>query len=152
MSTEHHNAGQTDGQPPRNSDVTFEPSDINTRTIVLYLFYLALAVAATFIISIYIFRFTTDMAADSDRLPPPVRQGAGPTLPPEPRLQGMPGHPDDPQQDLRNKIRADQAANETLGWIDKQSGIAQIPVEDAMKLIVSKGLPADSAPPTGKKR
>jgi len=152
MSTEHHEHAQTNGQRPTHPDVTFEPADINTRTILLYLFYLALAVAATFFISIYILRFTTQMAADSDRLPPPVRQGVEQPLPPAPLLQGIPGNPDDPQQDLRNKIKADEAANERLGWIDQQAGIAQIPVEDAMKIIASKGLPAESALPAGKKR
>jgi len=152
MSTKHHNAGQAGEQPPTHSDVKFEAADINTRTILLYLFYLALAVAASFFVSIYIFRFTTKLAAESDTAPPPVRRGIGPTMPPEPRLQGMPGHTTDPQQDLRNKISADEAANERLGWMDQSTGIAQIPVEEAMKLIVSKGLPALPAPPAGKKR
>ncbi len=152
MSTEHHNADQNNGQPPIHPDVKFEPADINTRTILLYLFYLALAVAGTFFISIYIFRFMTEMAAKSDTALPPMRQGVEATLPPEPRLQGVPGHTNDAQEDLREKISADQAANERLGWIDQQSGIAQIPVEDAMKLLVSKGLPGASAPPTGNKR
>lgn len=151
MSTEHHEAGQPGGQPPRHSDVSFEAADINTRTILLYLFYLAVAVALSFVVSVFIFRFTTDMAAKSETAPPPVRQGVEPTLPPEPRLQGVPGHTTDPQQDLRDKISADQAANERLGWVDQQAGIAQIPVEDAMKIIVAKGLPAVAASP-GKKR
>ena len=36
-------------------------------------------------------------------------------------------------------------ANETLGWIDKQAGVVQIPVHDAMKIIAQKGLPAAGA-------
>jgi hypothetical protein len=67
-------------------------------------------------------------------------------------LQGVPGHTTDPQQDLRNKLAADEAANEKLGWIDQQAGIAQIPVEEAMKIIVTKGLPAMPAPPGEKKK
>jgi len=150
MSTKDHNAGHTNGQPPTNTDVRFEAADINTRTILLYLFYLALTVAATFFVSIYIFRFTTDIAVDSDRLPPPVRRGVEQTMPPEPRLQGVPGHTNDAQQDLRDKRSADEAANDRLGWMDQQAGIAQIPVEEAMKIIVSKGLPAVSASSAGK--
>ena len=151
MSTEHHNAGHTNGQPPRNADVTFEATDVNTRTIVWYLFYLALAVAATFLISVYVLRITTKIDDKSDSAPPPVRQGVGPTMPPEPRLQGVPGHTTDPQQDLRTKRSADEAANERLGWIDQQAGIAQIPVDEAMKIIVSRGLPTVPMP-TQKRR
>ena len=66
-------------------------------------------------------------------------------LPPEPRMQGVPGHPTDPQADLRNKNAADNAANETTGWIDQNAGIAQIPVSEAMKIIAEKGLPGTPA-------
>ncbi|HTQ58729.1 MAG TPA: hypothetical protein VMI32_00775 [Candidatus Solibacter sp.] len=152
MSTDHHSTDPGSGQPPRHSDVTFEPRDVNTRTILLYLFYLALAVAATFFVSIYIFRFTTELVSKSDTAVPPMRQGVEERMPPEPRLQGVPGHMSDPQQDLRDKISADEAANKKLGWVDQSTGIAQIPVEEAMKIIVAKGLPAVAAAPAGKKR
>ena len=73
-------------------------------------------------------------------------------LPPEPRLQGVPGHTTDPQQDMRDKLNADNEENEQTRWIDRGSGIAQIPVKDAMKMIAEKGLPAISAPPAEKKK
>ena len=152
MSTEHHNTGHTGDQPPTNADVAFESSDVDTRTILAYLFYLALAVAAAFIVSVFIFRFTSKMAADSDTPMAPVHRGVGPTMPPEPMLQGVPGHETDPQLDLRLKRAADEAANEKYGWTDKQAGIARIPVEEAMKIIVSKGLPAVPAPAAEKKK
>jgi hypothetical protein len=67
-------------------------------------------------------------------------------LPPQPRLQGVPGSTSDPQQDLRDKIERDTQANETLAWVDKDKGIAQIPVADAMKIIAQKGaVPAAAA-------
>jgi hypothetical protein len=152
MSTELHNTGQAGGEEPKHSDVAFEPKDINTRTILAYLFYLALAVAAAFIASIFIFRFSSKMAADSDRVMPPAHQGIGHTMPPEPMLQGVPGHTNDPQQDLRNMVQDDREANNKLGWIDKPAGIAQIPVDEAMKIIISKGLPAVPAPAGEKKK
>ncbi len=119
MSTEHHKADQTNGQPPTNSDVRFEAADINTRTILLYLLYLAITVAATFFVSIYIFRFTTDMVAKSDTALPPMRREVGPTMPPE-------------QEVATPKV--------------------EITEEEAMKIIVSKGLPAVPEPPAGKKK
>jgi hypothetical protein len=152
MSTEHHNTGQAGEQQPTHSDVSFESTDINTRTILAYMLYLALAVVAAFLISVFVFRALTSMAVNSHTPPAPIRQGVGPTMPPEPRLQGVPGHTTDPQLDLRNKLESDEAANEKLDWIDKQAGIAQIPVEEAMKIIVTKGLPAVPAPPAEKKK
>jgi hypothetical protein len=152
MSTEQHKAGQTAGEPPVHQDVAFEPADVNTGTIVSFLLYLALAVVAAFIISIFIFRYTTKVAVESETPPPPVRETAGPTMPPEPRLQGVPGHETDPQKDLRNKRAADEEANRKLEWVDQKAAIARIPVEEAMKIIVSKGLPAVPASPAEKKK
>jgi len=152
MSTEHHNTGQTGDQPPTNADVAFESSDIDTRTILAYMFYLALSVIAAFVASIFIFRFTSKMAAGSDTPMAPVHRGVGPTVPSGPHLQGVPYSPDDPQLDLRNKREADEAENQKLDWKDKQAGIAQIPVDEAMKIIVTKGFPSLPAPAGEKKK
>jgi hypothetical protein len=152
MNTELHNTGQPGDQPPTNTDVAFESSDINTRTILAYLFYLAISVAAAFLISVFVFRSLTKMAVDSDTPMAPVHRGIGPTVPSGPPLQGVPYSPDDPQLDLRNKRESDEAANEKFDWVDKQAGIAQIPVDEAMKIIVSKGLPAFPAPAAEKKK
>jgi hypothetical protein len=148
MSTESHNTGQA----PRHTDVSFEERDVKASTIYGYLFALGLAVVFSLLISVYILRFTSNFAASSDTPPPPSREAHPKELPPEPRLQGVPGHQTDPQADLRKKIQEDTEANEKLEWIDKSSGIAQIPVKDAMKILAEKGLPAASAPATEKKK
>ena len=142
MSTESHNTGQE----PRHADVGFEGRDIKAGTIYGYLFALGVATAAALLISVYILRYTSNFAASSDTPAPPSREAHPKELPPEPRLQGVPGHQTDPQQDLRNKLKADIEANEKFDWIDKSSGIAQIPVKDAMKIIAEKGLPSTSTP------
>jgi hypothetical protein len=155
MSTESHNSGPATGDVPRNTDVSFEERDVQVSTIYGYLFALALAVVVAAVICIFILRFTTKFAASSDTAPPPSRAALGPNyrdLPPEPRLQGVPGHIADPQQDLRDKLKADTEANEKFEWIDQSSGVAQIPVEDAMKIIAEKGLSAAPAPPAEKKK
>jgi 7-keto-8-aminopelargonate synthetase-like enzyme len=149
MSTESHNTGQE----PRHTDVSFEPRDIQTGTIYGYLVALAVAVIASFLLCIYILRFAGNFAASTEAPPPPSRAAMGKStriMPPEPRLQGVPGHEVDPQADLRAKNLADNEANEKLEWVDKSNGIAQIPVKDAMKLIAEKGLP--SVPAAEKKK
>jgi len=143
------------GQPPRHADVSFEERDIKARTIYGYLLALGLATVAALVICVYILRLTTDFTASSDTPPPPSREALGKdirTMPPEPRLQGIVGHETDSQQDLRNKVKADTEANEKFEWIDKNSGIAQIPVKDAMRIIAEKGLPGASAPPAEVKK
>jgi 7-keto-8-aminopelargonate synthetase-like enzyme len=151
MSTESHNTGQE----PRHTDVSFEERDIKAGTIYAYLFALGAAVVASALICVYILRFTLNFAASTDTPPPPSREALGKDyrmMPPEPRLQGVPGHQTDPQADLRKKIQEDSEANEKLEWIDRSSGIAQIPVKDAMKILAEKGLPAGPAPAVEKKK
>lgn len=155
MSTEHQKTGHAPGQPPRHSDVSFEERDIKAGAIYWYFFALALATAAALVICIFILRFTSNLAASSDVAPPPSREALGKDyrpLPPEPRLQGVPGHESDPQKDLREKRKADDAANEKLEWIDKNAGVAQIPVKDAMKIITEKGFPAGAGAPVERKK
>jgi hypothetical protein len=61
--------------------------------------------------------------------------------PVEPRLQETP----EPDMD---SFRAEEAASlSKLGWVDRPKGIAQIPIDDAMKILVKKGLPARKSPP-----
>ena len=148
MSTEMHNTAH--GAPgaeaePRNADVSFEKADVQVTTIYWYLGALAIAVILSYVVCVFVLRLTTKIAVEFDTPPPMIRQEMGSAydaLPPEPRLQGVPGHLTDPQTDLRQKVQADTAANEKYGWIDQSSGIAQIPVHDAMKIIAEKGLPA----------
>jgi hypothetical protein len=145
MSTEHHNHGQTSGERPQHADVSFEATDVRSSPIFKFLTYLGITVIASFILSIGIYKGLKNYWTSSYEAPAPMRD-AGPHFPPEPRMQGMPGHLTDPQHDMREKVEADTKANNELGWVDKNAGIAQIPVKDAMKLIVEKGLPAVSAP------
>jgi hypothetical protein len=148
MSTEMHNTAHGApgaGAEPRNADVSFETTDVQVTTIYWYLGALAIAVILSYVVCVFVLRLTTKIAVEFDTPPPMIRQEMGSAyeaLPPEPRLQGVPGHLTDPQTDLRQKVQADTAANEKYGWIDQSSGIAQIPVQDAMKIIAEKGLPA----------
>src|SRR6266705_166120 len=98
MSTESHNTGQE----PRHTDVSFEERDIKASTIYGYLFALGVAVVAAAVICVYILRFTTNFMSSFDTPPPPSRAALGKDyrmMPPEPRLQGVPGHESDPQAD-----------------------------------------------------
>lgn len=156
MSTKSHNTGHHPGAEPVHDTVSFETRDVKARTIYGYLIALGISVILSYVVCIFVLRATSGIAARSDTPPPPVREQLGRdyrTMPPEPRLQGVPGHTTDPQLDLRTKLLEDTEANEKAGWIDQTSGIAQIPVEDAMKMIAEKGLPAASpAPPEKKKK
>jgi hypothetical protein len=147
-------AHATDGALPRHDTVSYEERDVQVRSIYWYLIALTISVAASFFICIYVLRYTERFVSRNDPPMMPARAAMGPdyrVMPPEPRLQGVPGHDADPQQDHRDKVRADNEANEKYGWVDQNAGIAQIPVKEAMKIIAQKGLPA-TPPATPEKK
>jgi hypothetical protein len=142
------------GALPRHDTVAYETRDVTVRSIYWYLIALTIFVAASFFICVYVLRYTERFVSRHDAPMMPARAAMGPdfrVMPPEPRLQGVPGHDADPQQDHRDKVRADNEANEKYGWVDQNAGVAQIPVKEAMKIIVQKGLPATSAATPEKK-
>ena len=57
-------------------------------------------------------------------------------LPPEPRLQTQ------PREDLRELRAQEDAILTTFGWVDRNAGIVRIPVDQAMKMVVERGLPS----------
>jgi hypothetical protein len=152
MSTERHNAGHGSSRPPVHGDVSFEPRDVRVSGVFRFLIYLGIAITVSYFICLGVYDFTLSRATRVDAPPLSVRQGVQPAPPPEPRLQGVPGHPSDPQQDLREKLAADRKALEETRWVDQKAGVAQIPIEDAMKIIAEKGLPAVPAPAEARKK
>ena len=151
MTTDPHN---TSGGLPEHGDVSFETRDISIPSVLWSLVYLAVTVVVSLAICVYFFKFAAQHVASQEKPRPVVRQQMNAedeqrmTMPQEPRLQGVPGHESDPQQDMREKIANDTAANESYRWVDEKAGIAQIPVKEAMKIIAEKGLPgaAPAAP------
>ena len=156
MSTDPHSAPHSLGGLPQHADVSFEKRDVKISTIYWYLFSLGISVIFSLIFCVYFYRFLTKAVAQSEAPTLPARVAAIKRMtpaerdslqyPPEPRLQGVPGHESDPQADLRAKIKQDTEANETLAWSDKNAGVVQIPVKEAMQIIAEKGLPGAQAP------
>jgi hypothetical protein len=147
MSTERksHSAGNG----PVHDDVAFDPRDVGSGGVLQFLVYLGLVLIVALLVCWGVLRLIESRIARFEKAPTPVRQDVGKQYPPEPRLQGVPGdpnyHPSDPQQDLRDKLGRDRAALEELRWADEKAGIAQIPIDEAMKMIAEKGLPARNA-------
>ena len=60
-------------------------------------------------------------------------------LPPEPRLQI------NPRQDLSDLRSQEDRTLASYGWVDKNAGTVRIPIEQAMKLALERGLPSRQA-------
>jgi hypothetical protein len=76
---------------------------------------------------------------------PAMARGAEDRLPPPPRLQMMPGSPSEfktPEYEMKAMLEEEDKTLESYGWVDKNSGVVRIPIDEAMKLVLQKGLPS----------
>ena len=62
-------------------------------------------------------------------------------LPPEPRLQT------NPREDLAEMRQAEDQVLESYGWVDKDAGVVRIPIDEAMRLTLERGLPSRTQEP-----
>lgn len=118
-----------------NPEVVHEESDVNVRAILGFgagLLAVGVVVSA---LSWLLFNYYTKQAAQVPR-DFPLSAEYQQQLPPEPRLQVH------PQQDLRELRAREDAILHGYGWVDKNAGVARIPVEEAMKIVVQRGLPS----------
>jgi hypothetical protein len=116
----------------------WETSDVRPRAVA----FVALGLAATLIvigliIGALVGLFRHDHAASEIRTA--VERTTQPI--PPPRLQV------DPEADLAELEQAAEARLNTLGWIDRNAGIAHIPIDEAMRRLAEQGWPSRQATP-----
>lgn len=114
----------------------FETSDVNAKTVTVA----GVALSAGLMIAGILFSWGL-YAVFKSYTPTPhtsprafvIPDTAG--LPPLPRLQA------DPHAVLIPFVREQDSILASYGWVSKDSGIARIPIERAMELVVKQGLP-----------
>src|SRR5688572_1478889 len=124
---------------PDNVEVVHEESDVNVGAIIR--FGLGLLLIAAFI-HVFLWWLQGTYSRQNQRAQTqvyPLAAGQQDRLPPSPRFQ------ENPQQELQD-LRAKQGALlEGYGWVNKEGGVARIPIGDAMKMVVERGLPTREA-------
>jgi hypothetical protein len=121
---------------PEATDRKYETADVGGRTILWPVVTLAVLVLATFLVTIIMLRLwskphATGAGGFSARVDP--TQAA-----PEPRLQVTPA------VDLKKLRAIEDARLRQYEWIDRQAGIAAIPIERAMEMLAERGGKAES--------
>jgi hypothetical protein len=125
---------------PHHADVAHEASDFNFRAVVTFGGGLLVLGAVVYFVVWLFFGYLTRRAdrASAD-LAYPLAVGQDDRLPPEPRLQA------NPRQDLKDLREAEEARLKSYGWVDRDAGVVRIPIDEAMKLTLQRGLPARQA-------
>src|SRR5262245_32221641 len=122
---------------PHNLDVAHEQSDVALRPLLTFAGgLLALGAVAYFVVFLLFTYFTRQADRASQDLRYPLAVGQADRLPPEPRLQA------NPRQDLKDLREAEDLRLTTFGWVDRNAGVVRIPIEEAMKLTLQRGLPS----------
>jgi hypothetical protein len=120
-----------------------EVRDVSMRWMAISGVILVLLLAGAFVTMRWAFDLLAARAAGSQPEPATLVAGSGPAGPPEPRLQA------NPRLELREARAGEDAILSTYGWSDREKGIARMPIEEAMRIAVERGLPARSGPADG---
>lgn len=123
----------------RNPEVSYEESDISPRPVLLTGVGIAAIVVICGLIGLGILAWDFRTRAEQPSEAPSIARGVR-VSPPEPRLQSS------PRVDFE-EFRAQQlSVLGTAGWVDREKGIARIPIEDAMRVIAERGIPPQQTP------
>ena len=108
---------------------------VNVRGVLLFAFWLAAGLIAAAVAMFALLRALEKKERRADRPVSPMIAASLARTPPEPRLEPYPLAP-------RQKLRAEEdALLTTYGWVDKDRGLARIPIDRAIDLLVQRGLP-----------
>ena len=119
-----------------NPEVVHEESDVNVSAVLRYGLGLFVIAAIAHVFLFWLVGVYERQYHRAQTQVYPMASGQQDRLPPEPRLQ------DNPQEDLRSLRTRQDTQLHQYGWVNKEAGIARIPIEEAMRIVVQKGLPA----------
>ena len=127
---------QTTERPSTGAeDTAARHRDVNIRGVLSFAFWLAVALIAAGAAMFALLRALEKKERAQDRKISPMIAASLARTPPEPRLEPYPLAP-------RARLRAEEEEIlTTYGWVDKNRGIARIPIDRAMELLVQRGLP-----------
>ena len=117
----------------------YEKSDLKPKPIVIFGVILTLVTILALVASYGMIRFLGWW--DRPRLETPASPLATRAVPSEPRLQV------EAPTELKGLQATEQEVLTSYGWVSKEAGIARIPIERAMQLVLERGLPVSPPAP-----
>ena len=120
----------------------YEHTDANVWQIVKFGLWLALTAVVVHIGLAGMYQMLIEQAKVKTEQPYPLASTTEPRLPPEPRLQQF------PRTEYYQFYLAEQQKLETYGWVNKDAGVVHIPIADAMRLTLERGVLQSAPQPT----
>jgi hypothetical protein len=136
----HARHGHHDHDGLYNEDVAHEEADVNIRQLITYTIGLAVMCLVSAAIVLGLFNLFERQAARND---PPVSPNAlpGGQLATEPRLV------ENEPLILEKHHEAEAEMLEKYGWVNQAAGVARVPIDEAKKMLLHKGVPVRAGAP-----
>jgi hypothetical protein len=115
--------------------VHHETTDVNFRAILAFGGGMIIVGAGISFLVWLLFGYFASREAQRVPAEYPLAISQGERVPPEPRLQTA------PREDLRDLRASEDAVLDNYGWVDKKAGIVRIPIDEAIRLTLERGLP-----------
>lgn len=125
---------------PANPEVRFEDSDMSVRWLTIAGVILLFLTIGAMIGAVWILGGFASYRAATDPTPLPLLE-LRPT-PPAPRIQPNPIDSTTAEEDLAALRAREEAILTGYGWIDRQTGIVRIPIDQAIELLSEAEEPA----------
>ena len=129
------------GLTPEGS--TYEHTDAHTWLIAKFMFWLAVTAVLTHVGLGFMYQMMIEQGErrDEGEIRYPLAVGQEDRLPPAPRLQQSPSN------EFYEFRRTEEIDLNGYGWQNKEQGTVHIPIAEAMRLTVERGLPARAQDP-----
>jgi hypothetical protein len=127
--------------PPGGSG--HEHTDANVSMIVQFALWLAASAVVVHILMWFTFTLFVDLRQNRGVVEYPLASQQAPRLPSGPRLQAKPAN------ESYDFHRQETAVLDGYTWIDKNAGTVRIPISEAMRLTLERGLPSRPADAAG---
>ena len=118
-----------------------EHSDVNIRAILGFAGGLLVVAAVVHLLIYGLFGYFSRREGVAVPAEYPLAAAQGHREPPEPRLQT------NPRQDLADLRAKEDEILESVDVVDQNAGVYRIPIEDAMRLTLERGLPSRQGKP-----
>ena len=122
----------------------YEHTDASVWLIVKFLWWLAVSAVIIHVGLGFFYQMLIERAIEVGEQPYPLAVAQEQRLPPMPRLQQF------PQSELYQFRIGEEELLHGYGWMNRNTGIVHIPISEAMRLTVERGLPSraeNAAPP-----
>ena len=134
-----HHASADDEYRETPEGSTYEHTDAAVWPIVKFMAWLAASAVIIHVGLGFVYEFMIQQSMELEQ-PYPLAAGQDERLPPAPRLQQFPAN------ELYQFRQTEQSLLDRYGWMNREAGVVHIPIDQAMRLTLERGM-LQSTPP-----